>query len=93
MTIIQAREAAMAGRAVISPSGIEFDADSFVSPGDWGEELVFGEWREKREPRVYWLNIYEGMMPAVYKTKEEAELMATAGRIACVKFIEVIDEA
>lgn len=52
MNIIQAREAAMAGKTVISPGGCAFGKDDFaISP--WPSSHVFGEWREKKEPVVF----------------------------------------
>lgn len=53
MNIIQAREAAMAGKTVIAPNGIEFVDDDFVDKYVIGFSLVFGEWREKQEPVVF----------------------------------------
>lgn len=53
MNIIQAREAAMAGKTVISPCGIkvygvDFEDMRMIRP-DW----VFGEWSIKKEPVVF----------------------------------------
>lgn len=55
MNIIEAREAAMAGKTVINPNGVEFIARDFSDDyeGDWTNETVFGEWSIKQEPVVF----------------------------------------
>lgn len=55
MNIIEAREAAMAGKTVITPNGVEFIARDFSDDyeGDWTNETVFGEWSIKQEPVVF----------------------------------------
>lgn len=52
MTIIEAREAAMAGKTVIAPNGVEFIARDFSDDGHWAGHLVFGEWRVVFEAEV-----------------------------------------
>ena len=52
MNIIEAREAAMAGKTVISPFGIEWNAASF-NKDRFDSEQVFGEWEIKQEPVVF----------------------------------------
>ena len=57
-------------------------------------DMVFGKWKEKREPRVRWLNEYpNGFGEQSFISKESADKNACNDRIACVRFIEVIDEA
>ena len=53
MNIIQAREAALAGKTVISPSGHEHTVHHFRQGFSWGYGTVFGEWRVKQEPVVF----------------------------------------
>ena len=55
MNIVQAREAAMAGKTVISPIGGVFGKDDFATGwhGGWSTEMVFGEWRVKQEPVMF----------------------------------------
>ncbi|MBK7892855.1 MAG: hypothetical protein IPJ84_19240 [Bdellovibrionales bacterium] len=98
MNIIEAREAAMAGKTVIGPNGLAFDKDEFDSDsiGDWSYEMVFGEWKEKREPRVLWGNEYNKTIDGhhviqLYDSKEFADKNACKDRIACVKFIESLE--
>ena len=94
MNIIEAREAAMAGKTVISPRGNVWLPDDFSGAIGLGADLIFGEWREKREPRVRWMNEYpNGFGEQPFTSKESADKNACKDRIACVRFIEVIDEA
>lgn len=51
MNIIEAREAALAGKTVISPSGLELVADDFDDMKTVSHDMVFGEW--KSEPVVF----------------------------------------
>lgn len=55
MNIIQAKEAALAGKTVICPNGYTHTADSFKEAADcaWGDKVVFGEWSLKQEPVVF----------------------------------------
>lgn len=52
---------------------------------------------EKREPRVRWINEYKfGFDERTFASEEAAQRAAISAnnqRIACVKFVEVIDEA
>lgn len=94
MNILEAREAAMAGKTVIGPNGLAFGKDEFDSDsiGDWSYEMVFGYWYVKREPRVRWMNEYpNGFGEQAFISKEFADKNACKDRIACVKFIEVLD--
>lgn len=52
MNIIEAREAAMAGKTVIGPNGSEFSL-SDLENRTWLSETVFGEWSIKQEPVVF----------------------------------------
>lgn len=95
MNIIQAYELAKAGKTMIGPNGLAFDKDEFDSDsiGDWSNEMVFGEWHVKREPRVRWLNEYpNGFSEQSFVSKESADKNACKDRIACLKFIEVLDD-
>jgi len=93
MNIIQAREAALEGKTVISPSGLKATAVDFKHFDDWTREDIFGEWREKREPRVRWMNEYSnGFGEQSFISKESADKNACKDRIACVKFIESLDD-
>ena len=53
MNIIEAREAAMAGKTVIAPNGTEFVGDDFVDRYVVTFGLVFGEWSVKQEPVTF----------------------------------------
>lgn len=54
MNIIQAREAAMAGKTVINcRDGTEWIAIDFKNCKSLWPESVFGEWRVKQEPVVF----------------------------------------
>ena len=53
MTIIEAREAAMAGKTVISPSGLPVKGKDFQRFGEWIDSDIFGEWEIKQEPVVF----------------------------------------
>lgn len=53
MNIIEAREAAMAGKTVISPGGLELVADDFDDMKTISHDMVFGEWRIEQEPVVF----------------------------------------
>lgn len=90
MNIIQAREAAMAGKTVVTPTGAEMKIEDFGS-NPWPSKYVFGEWRVKREPRSVWINEYPTHLSDGYESKEDADLNAREGRIACVRFIEVVE--
>lgn len=59
MNILEAREAAMAGKTVIGPNDVEFSRDEFAAdtPGDWSNEMVFGEWKIKEGPVVFEANV------------------------------------
>lgn len=53
MNIIEAREAAMAGKTVICPSGFNYSKASFSNVEEWDKASIFGEWRVKQEPVVF----------------------------------------
>lgn len=53
MNIIEAREAAMAGKTVISPGGLELVADDFDDMKTISHDMVFGEWEIKQGPVVF----------------------------------------
>lgn len=53
MNIIEAREAAMAGKTVISPCGIKVYAVDFEDMRMIRPDWVFGEWEIKQEPVVF----------------------------------------
>ena len=92
MNIIEAREAAMTGKTVINcRDGTEWRAIDFKSCKSLWPESVFGEWRVKRGPRSVWINEYPTHLSDGYESKEDADLNAQEGRIACVKFIEVVE--
>lgn len=52
MNIIEARAAAISGKTVISPLGVEFSAREFSDEygRTWINEMVFGEWKIKLVP-------------------------------------------
>lgn len=76
---------------VIAPNGFEFKAFGFDYCEMISREWVFGEWKVKREPRVVWMNEYQGYFSGPFYSKEEAERGSHVGRIECVKFVEVIE--
>ena len=92
MNILEAYELAKAGKTVIAPDGTECRHLDFDRTDMFMHSYVFGEWKEKREPRVYWANDYGTGGLFFHSTKELAD-KASEDRIACVRFIEVIDEA
>lgn len=105
MTILEARKAAEEGKTVISPGGVEWSATNFKKlddddiRGDW----VFGEWKlktEPRKPREIWVNEYQGMTirNEFFESERQADKAAEKtllendnARIACRKFIEMVD--
>lgn len=90
MTIIQARELALQGKTVISPSGKEYEIDEFEEYDyTFSRSDIFGEWREKKEPRRIFKIESEGVIMAGcwYNTKPPLELTAVE-RI--VEFVEVV---
>jgi len=77
---------------VISENEVVCDLDFFKKTECWSKVGVFGKWKVKREPRVRWVNEYKnGFSDISYGSKESAGHCALPDRIACVKFIEVID--
>jgi hypothetical protein len=69
MTILEARELALAGKTVMSPTGYVCTPEQFLSIDAFITNDVFGEWREKREPR------------RVYALEENGQLIC-AGLVA-----------
>lgn len=60
------------------------------------DDILANDWEIKTEPRIIWVNIYPGdkIFNGVhaYNTKQEADDGADKStRIACKKFIEVIE--
>lgn len=53
MNIVEAREAALAGKTVIDPRGNSLVANNFEIEDPWLHEDVFGEWSIKQEPVVF----------------------------------------
>jgi hypothetical protein len=88
MTIIEARELAMQGKTVISPGGIEYTNVLFDSATVLTVEHVFGEWREKKEPRrFYRIERADGtLMDDCYNHKE----LVTTRDQRIVEFVEVV---
>ena len=68
MNIIEAREAALAGKTVIAPDGIKWSGDDFTSGHSVNLKTVFGEWKIKQEP-------------VVFKTRVEPALMCNCGKL------------
>jgi len=66
------------------------------SPWQEVEEPVWSwnevTYRVKREPREFWVNIYESRV-VTYRTKDSADFNAANDRIACVHVREVLEEA
>lgn len=62
MNIIQAREAAMAGKTVTCPGGLELVADDFDDMKTISHDMVFGEWRVKQEPVMFEWDVVESAM-------------------------------
>lgn len=51
------------------------------------------EYRVKTEPRVIWVNEYsDGLNTWHYQTREYANISIGRGRIACRKFVEVMED-
>lgn len=77
---------------VLDPDGSEYTAKSFFVVPFWSYRMVFSTgWKQKREPRTIWVNEYRDGFNRAYASKDDADSLASAGRIACVKFIEVIE--
>jgi len=76
---------------VISENEVVCDLDFFKKTECWSKVGVFGKWKVKREPRVIWANEYHHYFTDIHKTKESADQAAGSNRIACVKFVEVIE--
>lgn len=53
MNIIEAREAALSGKTVISPSGLPVKGKDFQRFGEWIDSDIFGEWSIKKEPVMF----------------------------------------
>lgn len=53
MNIIEAREAALSGKTVISPSGLPVKGKDFPRFGEWTDSDIFGEWSIKKEPVMF----------------------------------------
>lgn len=91
MNIIEARKLAMQGNTVISPSGLEWKADTFENSSNylaWG--TVFGEWREKKEPRkVYGLET-NGLITLTRLEKDLIETFVKQRGDRIVEFVEVV---
>lgn len=65
MNIIQAREAAMQGKTVISPLGVTWTANTFkrqVLENSFSNNMVFGKWSLKKEPVVFEWDVVESAM-------------------------------
>lgn len=62
MNIIEAREAAMAGKTVITPNGVELVHYGFGDMEMISREWVFGEWHIKQEPVVFSADVLESKL-------------------------------
>ena len=47
---------------------------------------------EPPKPREFWINEYASVRSGLYESKEEADEVATSGRIRCIHVREVIEE-
>ena len=71
--------------------------ERMISGNQWQEvEEPVWSWNEvnyrvKREPREFWVNVYEKRESYTWSTKEEAERMARDDRVACVHVREVLE--
>jgi len=97
MNIIEARELAMQGKTVISPFGHEWKKENFSKDTcgtGFADELVFGEWREKKEPRKVYMIESEGKLSrfSISSTFEEAKRELTNPNERIIEFLEVINE-
>ena len=95
MTILEVRQYLQKNpsKKIIGPDGLEYSSTAFLSVPYWSGAFVFTEnWKEKREPRVRWMNEYPcGFGDQSFVSKEEADRSKASSRIACVKFVEVIE--
>jgi len=91
VTIIEAKKLAMQGKTVISPIGVEYTAGNFPSTNQlfmWDNEVVFGEWREKKEPRRVYATINKKEeINGYYPSHEEASEYVSIGE-RIVEFVE-----
>lgn len=62
MNIIEAREAALAGKTVISPEGVTLMHYGFDDMEMIKKEWVFGEWSTKQEPVTFAWDVVESAM-------------------------------
>lgn len=71
---------------------------STVYEADDGSEInrkqvtkVIRKKKKKREPRVVWVNEYDGGKVVFFTNKDAADMQAGTGFIRCVKFVEVME--
>lgn len=60
-----------------------------LSPATWN--FAHMDYRVKREPRTWWLNVYPDWACGVYPTNEAADNCAGPERIECVHVREVME--
>jgi hypothetical protein len=90
MTIIEARELAMQGKTVIDRTGKEWSKKDFNRIEDFHCSYVFGEWREKKEPRRVYATINKKEeINGYYPSHEEASEYVSIGE-RIVEFVEVV---
>lgn len=83
----------MQGKTVINPYGVEHTKKDFENLNNeytWTDKMVFGEWREKREPRrCYRVESHDGrLLTGVYDTEDRARNVACDNE-RIVEFVEV----
>lgn len=90
MTILEAKKLAEQGKTVVSPRGKVYDIEQFQEYDfPFSREDVFGEWREKREPRrVYGI---ENSNSVIHRLVFVNNDLSTGPGERIVEFVEVIE--
>lgn len=85
---------------MVWPSGLD-DSKAFrdvrlAGNFSWGVSdtslpMLFRVVEEYKEPREFWVNVYEGdCYSSLYQSKESADMLATSNRLDCIHVREVI---
>lgn len=90
MNIIQAREAALAGKTVTCPSGFNYSKASFSNVEEWDRASVFGEWSIKKEPVVFEAEVFHSVIEEGIGMIASKNLYQFCNKRVCVT-VEVIE--
>jgi hypothetical protein len=93
MTTLQKKIEVM--QAFADGKQVEFRRSGGNEEWDIGDRVCWDwstfEYRVKREPREWWVNVYHGLDCIAHMTKAQADKDAATHRIECVHVREVID--